>query len=61
VLWVVVLRKLPLTIVHPITGIAFVLVPLFSHFVWNEPLPTMRLFGIGIITLGVYFVARGSL
>lgn len=58
--WVQVLRKLPLTIAHPLTGAIFMTVPLASHFLWNEPLPPMRLLGIGIIGLGIVLVARGG-
>ena len=56
--WVQVLRKLPLTIAHPITGAIFVMVPLASHVLWNEPLPMRRVLGIAIIGAGIVVVAR---
>ena len=58
--WVQVLRKLPLTIAHPITGAIFILVPLASHFLWNEPLPATRILGIMVIAAGILMVARGA-
>jgi multidrug transporter EmrE-like cation transporter len=58
--WVTVLKKLPLTIVHPITGVVFILVPVASYFLWDEPLPPLRLVGILVIMVGVYLVARGA-
>lgn len=59
-LWVLVLRELPLTLAHPITGAVFILVPLASHFLWKEPLPRTRLLGILVIIAGIYFVAQSG-
>jgi undecaprenyl phosphate-alpha-L-ara4N flippase subunit ArnE len=59
-LWVQVLRKMPISLAHPITGIVFVLVPLASHFLWAESLPPTRLLGIAVIVFGVFLVARGG-
>lgn len=59
-LWVLVLRKLPLTLAHPITGAVFILVPLASHLLWKEPLPRTRLLGILVIIAGIYFVAQSG-
>jgi undecaprenyl phosphate-alpha-L-ara4N flippase subunit ArnE len=61
VLWVLVLRRVPLTIAHPLTGSVFLIVPLASHLLWREPLSTTRLVGIGIIVVGIALVARGGL
>jgi drug/metabolite transporter (DMT)-like permease len=47
-------------VVHPLTGVVFILVPILSHFIWNEPLPPLRMVGITVIMVGVYLVARGS-
>ena len=60
VLWVTVLKKLPLTIAHPITGIVFILVPILSHVLWGEPLPPARIAGIGIVIAGICLVARAE-
>ena len=60
VLWVMVLRRVPLTVAHPLTGAVFLIVPVASHFLWRESLTTMRLVGIVIIVLGIALVARGA-
>jgi undecaprenyl phosphate-alpha-L-ara4N flippase subunit ArnE len=59
-LWVQVLRAIPLTLAHPLTGVVFILVPLASHLLWKEPLPRTRLLGICIIIVGIYLVARSG-
>ncbi|MFT3765860.1 MAG: EamA family transporter [Minicystis sp.] len=61
VLWVMVLRRVPLTIAHPLTGSVFLIVPVASHFLWREPLTNMRVLGIAIIVIGIGLVARGAL
>jgi undecaprenyl phosphate-alpha-L-ara4N flippase subunit ArnE len=58
--WVQVLRKLPLTVAHPLTGAIFVMVPVASHFIWNEPLNSKRLIGILVIGVGIVIVARAG-
>ena len=58
--WVRVLRALPLSIAHPITGVVFILAPVGSHLLWREPLPASRLLGIVVIIVGVVLVARGA-
>lgn len=60
ILWVLVLRRVPLTIAHPLTGSVFLIVPVASHFLWREPLSTTRLVGIAIIVVGIALVARGA-
>jgi undecaprenyl phosphate-alpha-L-ara4N flippase subunit ArnE len=59
-LWVQVLRKVPLTIAHPLTGTVFVIVPLASHYLWGEPLPPTRVLGVLVILAGMVLVARGG-
>lgn len=59
-LWVQVLRKVPLTIAHPLTGLVFIAVPVVSHFLWGEPLPAIRVAGILVILLGVILVAQSA-
>jgi multidrug transporter EmrE-like cation transporter len=59
-LWVQVLRKVPLTIAHPVTGLVFVAVPVASHLLWGEPLPATRVIGIAVIVCGVLLVARST-
>jgi len=59
-LWVQVLRRVPLTIAHPLTGAAFIVVPIASHFLWREPLTTTRIVGIAVIVVGIALVARGA-
>jgi multidrug transporter EmrE-like cation transporter len=59
-LWVQVLRKIPLTVAHPVTGVVYIIVPLASHLLWSEPLPAVRVAGISVIIFGVYLVARGG-
>jgi multidrug transporter EmrE-like cation transporter len=60
VLWLQVLRRVPLTVAHPLTGAVYLIVPIASYVLWREPLTTLRLVGIGIIVIGIALVARGA-
>lgn len=57
-LWVLVLKVLPLSLAHPMTGVVFILVPIASHWIWKEPLPRLRILGILVIVMGIALVAR---
>jgi undecaprenyl phosphate-alpha-L-ara4N flippase subunit ArnE len=59
-LWVQVLRKVPLTVAHPLSGAVFAIVPVASHLLWREPLSSMRIVGIVVIVVGIALVARGG-
>lgn len=56
--WVWVLQKTDLGRVYPFMAIAFVLVPLASHFVFGERFSNNYLIGVGFIVLGLFFVTR---
>lgn len=51
--WVWVLQKADLGRVYPITALAFVLVPLASHFVFGERFHWQYVVGISLIILGI--------
>ena len=53
ILWLVVLRAVPLSIAFPIYALSFLLVPVMAHFVWGEPLAVRTLLGGALIIAGV--------
>lgn len=52
-LWIHVLRTAPLNRVYPLFALAFVVVPIVEHFVWQQPLRWQSWAGGGLIALGV--------
>jgi drug/metabolite transporter (DMT)-like permease len=52
-LWVWLLKTLPLNVAYPFVGLAFVIVPLLGAWLLNEPLDWRHLAGGAIIALGV--------
>jgi drug/metabolite transporter (DMT)-like permease len=60
IVWLLALRRLPLTVAHPLTGAVFVIVPVASHLFWSESLGLQRLIGILVIVLGIAVVASAS-
>jgi len=56
-LWVWVLRTLPLSIAYPFMALAFIIVPLLGHFLLHEPIGWRNLVGGLLIAFGVVLVA----
>ena len=58
VLWVLVLRAVPLTVAFPFYSLVFLLVPILAHFVLGEPLTWNAMVGGAVIVLGVVIAVR---
>lgn len=52
-LWVWLLKSLPLNVAYPFVGLAFVIVPLLGAWLLNEPLDWRHLAGGALIAAGV--------
>jgi drug/metabolite transporter (DMT)-like permease len=57
-LWVWMLRIVPLNLAYPLMGLAFVIVPILSSIFIGEPLKTSIIIGGLLITLGIYVIGR---
>jgi drug/metabolite transporter (DMT)-like permease len=53
ILWVYVLRFVPLVAAYAVFSLAFIITPLFAHVALGEPLTLKTLVGGAIIVLGV--------
>jgi undecaprenyl phosphate-alpha-L-ara4N flippase subunit ArnE len=58
VLWVFILRTVPLSVAFPVYALVFVLVPVAAHFLLNEPWSWNALVGGAVIMLGVIIAVR---
>lgn len=56
-LWIWVLRTLPLSLAYPFMALAFIIVPLLGHFLLHEPIGWRTLTGGLLIAFGVVLVA----
>ena len=59
-LWIWVLRFVPLNIAYPMFALAFIIVPVASYYVFNETLGMRHLIGGGLILVGVLVIASGG-
>lgn len=57
-LYIVVLRVLPLNVAQSLAAMQFVAVIVAAHFVLGEPIGAVRLLGIGLIFSGIVLVGR---
>ena len=58
VLWVFILRTVPLSAAFPVYALVFVLVPVAAHVLLNEPWSWNTLIGGAVIMLGVIIAVR---
>jgi drug/metabolite transporter (DMT)-like permease len=58
ILWVLILRAVPLSAAFPIYALVFILVPIAAHFLLGEPWSWNTLVGGAIIILGVIIAVR---
>lgn len=56
--WVWVLQKIDLGRVYPLMALAFVIVPLGSHFILGERFPLQYFFGVAMIVAGIIIVVK---
>jgi multidrug transporter EmrE-like cation transporter len=59
VMWVWVLRFIPLNVAYPVYALAFLIVPIASYFLLTEPIGLKHLIGGSLIVAGVFVMARG--
>jgi drug/metabolite transporter (DMT)-like permease len=59
VAWVWVLQKVELGRVYPMMALAFVFVPIGSHFIFGERFHAQYFIGLVIIVLGIIITIRG--
>ena len=58
VVWILALSRIQVSIAYPMLSIGYVVNALAAWYLFGEAVTPMRLFGIGIIILGVFVVAR---
>ncbi len=59
VLWVWILRFIPLSVAYPVFAMAFIIVPIAAYFLFNEPLGMRNMIGGLLILAGVAIIAKG--
>jgi small multidrug resistance pump len=58
-LYIVALRKIPMSVALPCTAVSYVVAALIGHYAFAEPLGVAKLAGIGMICLGVLMLTTG--
>jgi len=58
--WTVLLKTMPLSKLQPMIALTYIITPLFAVLFLGESLPTGRMFGIGLIVLGVLLVGTSQ-
>ena len=58
VLWIGILREIPLSRAYPFIALGFVLVPLAGNLFYSESLDSYYFIGVAFIIVGITFTAR---
>lgn len=58
-IWVQVVSKTEISYIYPFMALSYVLVALFSMWLFNENVTFLRWVGIIVVCLGVFLVSRG--
>jgi multidrug transporter EmrE-like cation transporter len=56
-LYIIALRRIPMSVALPFTAISYIAAALIGHFAFHEPLTMMHLTAIGLIMAGVITLA----
>lgn len=56
--WVWVLQKVELGKVYPLMALAFILVPIGSHFIFDERFPPQYFIGVALIMIGIVVAVK---
>ncbi len=57
-LWISVLREIPMSRAYPFMAIGFILVPVAGHLLFSEALGAKYFMGVILIIIGVYLTGR---
>jgi multidrug transporter EmrE-like cation transporter len=58
VVWIMGLSRVPVSVAYPLLSLGYVINAAAAWYLFGEALTAGRLAGIGLIVIGVYFVAR---
>ena len=58
VVWIMALSRVPVSVAYPMLSIGYVVNAFAAYLLFNEPLASQKLLGIGFIVVGVFLVAR---
>lgn len=57
-LWIHLLRYVPLSQAYPLMALSFVIVPVVSHLLFNETLHVQQMVGMCLILFGIFLMTR---
>ncbi|GAB4261259.1 EamA family transporter [Thermincola ferriacetica] len=59
--WLFILKRLPVSFAYPMMSLSFVLILVASYFVFGEAITLYKLLGSLLIIAGVFFISSGGL
>lgn len=59
-LWVYILKDTPLSFAYPFVALGFIIIPVASWFIWNEPISFQYAVGTALILSGIFIIVKSS-
>lgn len=56
ILYIMVLRTVPLSVAFPSVSVSYVAVALIAHYIWGEPFGAQQLIALALIASGIYLL-----
>ena len=57
-IWIVALSRIPVSVAYPMLSIGYVVNAVAAWYLFGEILSAQKIFGIGIIIIGVYIISK---
>nr|WP_245592227.1 EamA family transporter [Ectobacillus panaciterrae] len=56
--WIFILSKIPFSVAYPLQSMSYIVGMLAAYFLFKEQIEISQWFGVGLIILGAYFIAK---
>jgi drug/metabolite transporter (DMT)-like permease len=60
IIWLMILSRAEVSMAYPMTSLGYALTVLIAYFLFGEHVSILRIFGVLVIMLGVFIVARSG-
>lgn len=57
-IWIFILSKIPFSIAYPLQSASYIIGMVAAYFLFKEQIEPTQWFGVGLIILGAYFIAK---
>lgn len=60
IFWIYLISKYELSFIYPLLGMTFIFSLFFGALIFNENITLLRIIGVVLITIGIYFIGKSG-